>query len=258
MNEKITALIVDDEPLARKFVRRMLEKHPAVEIVGECGNGREAVAGIREKTPDLVFLDVQMPEMDGLTTLETLSAESLPQIVFVTAYEQYAIRAFEIHALDYLLKPFDQPRFDKAMMRVYEKSADREQAAVEQKQIVALLENVSRKTPFLDRLVVKTGGRIIFLKTSEIDWIQADDKYAHLHAGSKSHLVRQTLGALEAQLDPRKFIRIHRSAIVNVERIRELQPMFAGEHTVMLENGTKLTLSRSYKNKLFEILGKPL
>jgi two-component system LytT family response regulator len=258
MNEKITALIVDDEPLARKFVRRMLENHSAVEIVGECSNGKEAAAAIREKKPDLVFLDVQMPEMDGFTTLETLSAESLPQIVFVTAYEQYAIRAFEIHALDYLLKPFDQPRFDKAMTRVYEKNVDREQANTERKQIAALLENVSPKSPYLERLVVKTGGRIIFLKTSEIDWIQADDKYAHLHAGSKSHLVRQTLGTLEAQLDPRKFVRIHRSAIVNVEHIQELQPMFAGEHTVVLENGTKLTLSRSYKNKLFEILGNPL
>jgi two-component system LytT family response regulator len=258
MNEKIAALIVDDEPLARKFVRRMLEKHSAVEIVGECGNGNEAATAIKEKKPDLVFLDVQMPEMDGFTTLETLSAQSLPQIVFVTAYEQYAIRAFEIYALDYLLKPFDQPRFDKAMTRVYEKNVDREQANTERKQIAALLENVSQKSPYLERLVVKTGGRIIFLKTSEIDWIQADDKYAHLHTGNKSHLVRQTLGALEAQLDPQKFIRIHRSAIVHIERIQELQPMFAGEHTVVLENGTKLTLSRSYKNKLFEILGNPL
>jgi two-component system LytT family response regulator len=258
MREKISALIVDDEPLARKFVRRMLEKHPSVETLGECGNGRETVGAIREKKPDLVFLDVQMPEMDGLTTLETLGAEGLPQIVFVTAYEQYAIRAFEIHALDYLLKPFDQPRFDKAMARVYEKFADRGQAQIEQKQIAALLESVANKPLYLERLVVKTGGRIIFLKTSEIDWIQADDKYAHLHTGNRSHLVRQTLGALETQLDPRKFVRIHRSAIVNVERIRELQPMFTGEHTVVLETGAKLTLSRSYKNKLFEILGNPL
>ena len=258
MTAKITALIVDDEPLARKFVRRMLEKHSSVEIVGECGNGQEAIGAITEKKPDLVFLDVQMPEIDGFTALETVGAAALPQIVFVTAYEQYAIRAFESAALDYLLKPFDQPRFDKAMTRVYEKFADREQARTEQKQIAALLENVREKPAYLERLVVKAGGRIIFLKTSEVDWIQADDKYAHLHTGNKSHLVRQTLGALEAQLDPQKFIRIHRSAIVNIERIKELQPMFTGEHTVVLENGTKLTLSRSYKNKLFEILGNPL
>jgi two-component system, LytTR family, response regulator len=258
MNEKITALIVDDEPLARKFIRRMLEKHPSVEIVAECGNGKEAVTSILEVKPRLVFLDVQMPEMDGFTTLETLGAAALPLVVFVTAYEQYAIRAFEIYALDYLLKPFDQSRFDKAMARVKEKFADRAQVQTEQKQITALLENVARKSPYLERLVVKTGGRIIFLKTTEVDWIQADDKYAHLHTGNRSHLVRQTLGALEAQLDPQKFVRIHRSAIVNIERIKELQPMFTGEHTVVLENDTKLTLSRSYKNKLFEILGNPL
>ncbi len=251
-------MIVDDEPLARKFLRRMLEKHSSVEIVAECGNGREAVTSILEVKPHLVFLDVQMPEMDGFETLETLGAEALPQIVFVTAYEQYAIRAFEIHALDYLLKPFDQPRFDKAMARVEEKVADREQARTEQQQIAALLENVARKSPYLERLVVKTGGRIIFLKTAEVNWIQADDKYAHLHTGGKSHLVRQTLGALEAQLDPQKFVRIHRSAIVNIERIKELQPMFAGDHTVVLENDTRLTLSRTYKNRLFEILGNPL
>ena len=258
MNEKITALIVDDEPLARKFIRRMLEKHSSVEIVAECGNGREAVTSILEVKPRLVFLDVQMPEMDGFTTLEILGAECLPQIIFVTAYEQYAIRAFEIHALDYLLKPFDQPRFDKALNRVFEKSADRRQTQTEQRQIAALLENVARKPHYLERLVVKTGGRIIFLKTTEIVWIQADDKYAHLHTSGKSHLVRQTLGALEAQLDPQKFVRIHRSAIVNIERIKELQTMFTGDHTVVLENGTKLTLSRSYKNKLFEFLGNPL
>jgi two-component system LytT family response regulator len=258
MSERITALIVDDEPLARKFIRRMLEKHPSVEIAGECGNGREAVDRIRAEKPDLVFLDVQMPEMDGFMTLETLNPENLPQIVFVTAYEQYAIRAFEIHALEYLLKPFDQPRFDKAMSRVNEKFANRDQAQTERKQIAALLENVARKSPYLERLVVKTGGRIIFLKTGEVDWIQADDKYAHLHTGHKSYLVRQTLGVLEAQLDPQKFVRIHRSAIVNIERIKELQPMFTGDHTVVLENGTKLTLSRSYKNRVFEVLGNPL
>jgi two-component system LytT family response regulator len=258
MNEKITVLIVDDEPLARKFIRRMLEIDHTVEIVGECGNGKEAVAVILEKKPDLVFLDVQMPEMDGFTVIETLGVENIPNVVFVTAYEQYAIRAFEIHALDYLLKPFDQPRFDKAMRHVREKFSNRQQTQSEQKQIAALLENVRQKPQFLDRLVIKTGGRIIFLKTEEIDWIQADDKYAHLHTGNKSHLVRQTLGAMETQLDPQKFIRIHRSAIVNVGRIKELQPMFTGEHTIIMENGTKLTLSRSYKNKLFELLGSPL
>jgi two-component system LytT family response regulator len=199
-----------------------------------------------------------MPEMDGFTVIETVGVENLPQIVFVTAYEQFAIRAFEIHALDYLLKPFDQPRFDKALEHVKEKFLHRRQNQSEQKQIAALLEDAKRKPQFLDRLVIKADGRIIFLKTEEIDWIEADDKYVHLHTGNKSHLVRQTLGAMEAQLDSRKFIRIHRSAIVNISQIKELQPMFTGEHTVVLENGKKLSLSRSYKNKLFELLGNPL
>ena len=258
MNEKITVLIVDDEPLARKFIRRMLENDRSIEIVGECGNGKEAVAVVLEKKPDLVFLDIQMPEMDGFTMIETFGIENLPNIVFVTAYEQYAIRAFEIHALDYLLKPFDQARFEKAMKHVRAKFADQRQNETEQKQIAALLENVKQKPRFLDRLVIKADGRIVFLKTEDIDWIQADDKYVHLHAGNKSHLVRQTLGAMEAQLDTQTFIRVHRSAIVNIGRIKELQPMFTGEHTIILENGTKLTLSRSYKNKLFELLGNPL
>jgi len=258
MSEKITALIVDDEPLARQFIRRMVEDDRSIEIVGECGNGREAVAAVLKKKPDLVFLDIQMPEMDGFATIEALGVENLPTVIFVTAYEQYAIRAFEIHALDYLLKPFDLPRFEKAMRHAKERFADRRHDRSEQKQIAALLENVKEMPRFLDRLVIKAGGRIVFLKTEDLDWIQADDKYVHLHSGSKSHLVRQTLSAMEAQLDPQKFIRIHRSAIVNIERIKELQPMFTGEHTIVLEDGTKLTLSRSYKTKLFELLGNPL
>ena len=258
MGEKITALIVDDEPLARKFIRRLLEDDRSVEIVGECGNGREAVAAVLEKKPDLVFLDIQMPEMDGFAVIESLGVENLPAVIFVTAYEQYAISAFEIHALDYLLKPFDRPRFEKAMKHAREKFADRRPNRSEQEQIAALLENVTQKPRFLDRLVIKADGRIVFLKTEDIDWIQADDKYVHLHTGNRSHLVRQTLTTMEAQLDTRKFIRVHRSAIVNIERIKELRPMFTGEYTIVLENGTKLTLSRSYKNKLFELLGDPL
>ncbi len=236
----------------------MLLDHPFVEIVGECRNGKEAVLSIREKKPDLVFLDVQMPEVDGFSALEALGGTALPQIVFVTAYEHYAIRAFESAALDYLLKPFDQLRFNKTMSRVYEKFADPVHAETYQNKIAALLETLGQKRIYLERLAVKIEGRIIFLKTSEVDWIQADDKYVLLHAGTKSHLVRQTLGALERQLDPQRFLRIHRSAIVNIERIKELHPMFAGEYTVVLENGTQVTSSRSYKEKLFEILGKPL
>jgi len=256
-NAPIRALIADDEALARKFIRRMLKDNHDVEIVGECSNGKDAIAMIRKQNPDVVFLDVQMPEMDGFAVLESIGVDQLPEIIFTTAYEQYAIRAFELHALDYLLKPFDQARFKDAIQHA--KARFRSQRQKDGRlQMSALLESIKNKPQYLERLVIKTGGRITFLSTDEINWIEADDKYVHLHTGKVSPMVRQTLNAMEAQLDPRKFSRIHRSAIVNVERIKELQPLFSGEHSILLEDGTKLTLSRSYKDKLFELLGKPL
>src|SRR5882762_7520630 len=254
---KTRVLIVDDESLARKFIRRMLKDDQEVEIVGECGNGKDAVTQIRKQDPDLVFLDVQMPEMDGFSVLEAVGVERLPEIVFTTAYEQYAIRAFELHALDYLLKPFDQARFKDAIKYAKERFRSERQNAGRM-QISALLEDIKNKPQYLDRLVIKAGGRITFLSIGEINWIEADDKYVHLHTGKVSPMVRQTLTAMEAQLDPKKFRRVHRSAIVNVERIKELQPLFSGEHSILLEDGTKLTVSRNYKDQLFELLGKPL
>lgn len=254
---KIRALIVDDEPLARKFIRRMLEDDQEVQIVGECGNGSDAVAAISEQTPDLVFLDVQMPEMDGFSVLEALGVERLPEIVFTTAYEQYAIRAFELHALDYLLKPFDQARFNDTMKHSKERLRTR-QLEDGRLQIGALLENVKRRSKYLDRLIVRAEGRITFLKTDDITWIEADDKYVHLHTRKAAQMVRQTLSAMETQLDPARFLRIHRSAIINVERIQELQPMLGGQHVVVMEDGTRLTLSRNYTDRLFKLLGKPL
>jgi len=254
---QIRALIADDEPLARKFIRRMLKDDRDVQVVGECSNGKEAVAMIRKQNPDVVFLDVQMPEMDGFAVLETIGIERLPEIIFATAYEQYAIRAFELHALDYLLKPFDQARFKEAIKHAKERFRSVRQDGG-QMQISALLETIKNKPQYLDRLVIKAGGRITFLSTDEINWIEADDKYVHLHTAKISPMVRQTLSAMETQLDPGKFRRIHRSVIVNVERIRELQPLFSGEYSILLEDGTKLTLSRNYKDKLFELLGKPL
>jgi two-component system LytT family response regulator len=256
-NAPIRALIADDEALARKFIRRMLKDDHDVEIVGECSNGEEAVAMIRKQNPDLVFLDVQMPEMDGFAVLESIGVERLPEVIFATAYEQYAIRAFELHALDYLLKPFDQARFKDAIKHAKERFRSQPQKEG-RLQMSALLESIKNKPQHLDRLVIKAGGRITFLSTDEINWIEADDKYVHLHTAKISPMVRQTLSAMETQLDPRKFRRIHRSVIVNVERIRELQPLFSGEYSILLEDGTKLTLSRNYKDKLFELLGKPL
>jgi two-component system LytT family response regulator len=256
-NSPIRALIADDEALARKFIRRMLKDEHDVEIVGECANGKETVAMIKKQKPDVVFLDVQMPEMDGFAVLESIGVHQLPAIIFTTAYEQYAIRAFELHALDYLLKPFDQARFKDAIKHTKERFRSRDQKDG-RLQMNALLDSIKNKPQYLERLVIKAGGRITFLSTKEINWIEADDKYVHLHTGKVSPMVRQTLTAMEQQLDPRKFRRIHRSAIVNVERIKELQPLFSGEHSILLEDGTKLTLSRSYKGKLFEVLGKPL
>jgi two-component system, LytTR family, response regulator len=253
----IKALIADDEALARKFIRRMLKENRDFEIIGECSNGRETVAMIRKERPDVVFLDVQMPEMDGLAVLESIGIEQLPEIIFTTAYEQYAIRAFELHALDYLLKPFDQGRFRDAIKYAKERlRSDRHNEG--RMQLSALLENIKNKAQYLERLVIKATGRITFLRTDEINWIEADDKYVHLHMSKASPMVRQTLSAMEAQLDPAKFRRVHRSAIVNVERIAELQPLFSGEYSILLQDGTKLTLSRNYKDKLFELLGKPL
>jgi two-component system LytT family response regulator len=253
----IRALIADDEALARKFIRRLLKDAHDFEIVGECSNGKEAVAMIRKQNPDLVFLDVQMPEMDGFAVLESIGIERLPQIIFTTAYEQYAIRAFELHALDYLLKPFDQARFKDAIKYAKERFRS-ERENDDRIQISAMLENIKNKPQYLDRLIIKSGGRITFLRTDDINWVQADDKYVHLHTSNARPMVRQTLSAMEAQLDPKKFRRVHRSAIVNVEQIKELQPLFSGEYSILLHDGTKLTLSRNYRDKLFERLGKPL
>ena len=252
----IRVLIVDDEPLAREMLREMLEADQDVEIVGERSNGREAVEAIRVHSPDLLFLDVQMPELGGFEVLEALGTGPMPHVIFVTAYDQYAVRAFEVHALDYLLKPFDRERFDISWQRaktqiVREKDGGRDQ------RILALLEELKAgSSRYLERLVIKSGGRIYFLETTEIDWIEAEGNYVSVHSGKKSHLLRETISSLESQLDPRKFLRIHRSSIVRIDRIKELQPWFHGEYHVILQNGTQLMLSRNYREKLQEALGK--
>jgi two-component system, LytTR family, response regulator len=254
---RIKVLIADDELLARKFIRRMLKQDPDVEIVAECNNGAEAVALIRKEKPDLVFLDVQMPEMNGFAVLDAVKLDHLPEIIFTTAYESYAIRAFELHALDYLLKPFDQVRF-KAALKYAKERFHSHHDNEKQTQIGTLLESIRAQQQYLDRVIIRTDGRITFLQTREIDWLEADDKYVHLHTGKGTRMVRQALSAMEEQLDPKKFVRVHRSAMVNTDRIKELQPLFNGEHSLILDNGTRLTLSRKYKEKLFELLGKPL
>lgn len=256
--ESIKVLIVDDEPLARNYIRRLLGAEPDIKIIGECGNGKEAVGLIKSASPDLVFLDVQMPEMDGFSTLKNLDNRNLPLIIFTTAYEEYAVRAFEIHAIDYLLKPFDQVRFLQSLTYARERLSSSSEKEANSRQFTELLKNLEEKPPYLKRLLIKKDGRIVFLKTEEIDWIKADDKYINLFSANSSHLVRQTLNAIKTQLDPQVFVQISRSVIVNVERIRELQTMFSGEYVVVMTDATELAVSRNYKNELFDILGKPL
>lgn len=251
----IRVLLVDDEPLAREMIREMLVDDPEVEIVGECVNGREAVESIQEHNPDLIFLDVQMPEIGGFEVLEALKSVKVPHVIFVTAYDQYAVRAFEVHALDYLLKPFDRERFESAWRRAKSHILAARNGEVDQR-ILAILEELKAGPKYLERLVIKSGGRVFFLDTDDIDWIEAEGNYVSVHTGKKSHLLRETISSLESQLDPKQFLRIHRSSIVKIDRIKELQPWFHGEYRVLLQDGTQLTLSRNYRENLQEALGR--
>ena len=261
--KKITTLIVDDEPLARRNIRLLLKDDREIEIVGEAANGREALALIKEHSPDLIFLDIQMPELDGFGVLESIEAERLPAIVFVTAFDQYALKAFEFHALDYLLKPFDDARFEKALRQAKLQLSQRELKDLSQR-LVALLDahgrregNTGEPIPqpqYLSRLLIKSKGRVFFLKTDEIDYVQAEDYYVKLHVGRKGHLLRETMNEMEAKLDPATFLRIHRSTIVNIERIRELQQHFNGEYIVVLHDGSEHKLSRSRREQLQTLL----
>jgi two-component system LytT family response regulator len=251
--DKIGTLIVDDEPLAHQGVRRLLEADPEVEIVGECSDGLEAVESIQTAHPDLVFLDIQMPEMDGFEVLEALGAAIMPLVVFVTAYDQHAVKAFEVHALDYLLKPFDRERFEEALGRAKASLRDKRQGEIASK-IADMLGTVRNERGREDRFMIKSGGRITFLRTEEVDWVEAQGDYVCLHCQGKKHLVRSKIGHMEDQFTGRTFIRIHRSTIVNVGRIKEMQPLFHGDYAVVLNDGTRLTMSRSFREKVFQRL----
>lgn len=234
---KIRTLVVDDEPLARRSVVLLLDDDPEIEVLGECGSGKEALCAICKSSPDLVFLDVQMPECDGFDVLELLGNAQPSAIVFVSAYDQYALRAFEAGALDYLLKPFDDARFRRALQRAKDKIRS------------------ERPVPKSERLIIKSAGEILFIRIAEIDWIEAEDYYARLHVGARSHLIRRSLADLEQELGTAMFCRVHRSAIVNLERIATLNLNPEGEYNVVLDGGAEIRLSRRYRQNLQARLG---
>jgi two-component system LytT family response regulator len=251
----IRTLIVDDEPLGRERIRSLLRQDPDIEVVGECGDGRQAIAAIDDLQPDLLFLDVQMPEIDGFAVLEAIRPERMPSVVFVTAYDRYAVKAFEVHALDYLLKSFDRDRFQAAVGRAKDRVRRARDGQVTDR-LAGLLESLQERQKFLARILVRSSARIIFLPVDELDWAEAADNYVRLHAGKDAHLVRETLQAFARRLDPATFLRIHRSTLVNVNRIRELRPLFHGDYAVRLKDGTELTLSRRFRASLSEPLGQ--
>jgi len=243
---KIHALIVDDEPLARERIRTLLGDETNIEIVAECGDGPAAVAALKKLSPDLLFLDVQMPGMDGFEVLRAVGKERIPVVIFVTAYDQHAVKAFEAHALDYLLKPFKPARFKETVQRARELLANQEAGALS-KSIATLLGREKPARGILARIAVKSGDRTLFVKTAQIDYVESAGNYVVLHVGRESHVVRETMTALEGQLDPKKFIRISRSTLVNADQIKELQPLFKGEHAVVLNNGKQLTMTRGVR-----------
>jgi two-component system LytT family response regulator len=250
-------VIADDEPLARQRLRSLLRSEQWVDVVAECQNGGEAIDAIGRLKPDLVFLDVQMPGATGFDVIEAIGPARMPLVVFVTAFDTYALRAFDVHALDYLLKPFDRERFQQALGRARQQ-LERHTGGELERRLLQLVQGLTSAHDRVGRFVVKSGGRVFFIRADEIDWVEAAGNYAKLHTGSEAHLLRETMNALETRLDPDVFVRIHRCHIVNIERIRELQPLFNGEYVVFLKDGTRLTLSRGYREKLQERIGRPL
>jgi two-component system LytT family response regulator len=242
-----TVLIVDDEPLARHRIRELLKGEREIEIAGEARNGAEAIAAINAHNPDIVFLDVQMPDMDGFQVLKSLPAKSLPLIVFVTAYDQHAIRAFDVHAIDYLMKPFDRKRFAQALDHA--KAQLQRPVQTDTGRIMELLAELKTSGKYLERFAIKTGEKILFVRAEEVDSIEAEGNYVRLNLSNSSHLLRDKINHVEAQLDPRTFIRIHRSTIVNMNRVRELQTWGRGEYRIVLQSGVAHTLSRSYRER---------
>lgn len=253
---KIQALIVDDEPLAREGIRAKLQEDPELELIGECANGRDAVLAIKSGAPDLVFLDVQMPLLDGFGVIESIGYAEMPAVIFVTAYDEFALRAFEAHALDYLLKPINDRRFHAALVRA-KKQISRSSTAFVSRQLDGLLselrtgrERNEHQQRYLERVSVKTKDRIVILDAADIEWIESMDNYVQLNVKGRSHLIRESMKRIESRLDPTTFLRIRRSTLVNIKHIKELQPLFNGEYVIVLLNGAHLQSSRRYRKNL--------
>jgi two-component system, LytTR family, response regulator len=256
MTVRIRALIVDDEPLAREGVRLHLAAAADVDIIGEAGTGEEAVALIAALRPDLLFLDVRMPGLDGFGVLAAVGPAEMPVTIFTTAYDQFALRAFEAHAIDYVLKPYDPERFGQALDRARTQIAGRRRSLMDER-LGSLLHELRGRREYAQRLVVRAGGRIVILPVAEVEWIEAAANYVRLHAGGRKYLLRETMSALEAKLDPAAFVRIHRSAMVRIDRIRELEPLLQGEYVVILCDGTRVASSRGYRERLHQLLQDP-
>ncbi len=259
-HSRLRVVIIDDEPTARRGVKLLLQQESDIEIVGEAGSGMAALELLRTTRPDIAFLDIQMPELDGFGVIRELDPKMRPAIIFITAYNQHALQAFEVHAVDYLLKPYEDERFHAAVDRARRDCRQRDQGTFNARldQLLAHFEKGSRSrdgmsdsaNSFSDRILIKSSGEVLFLKPGEIDWIEAEGDYMKFHVGGKAHLMRETMARLEARLDGARFVRIHRSTIVNLDRVRKLTPSIAGEYAVVLADGTKLRLSRSYQDRL--------
>lgn len=253
----LRVLVADDEPIGRQRLVRLLQAEPDTDVVAACADGEEAVEAIREHAPDLVLLDIQMPGLDGFEVVAALGQVHQPAVIFVTAHDQYAVRAFEVHAFDYLLKPVDQDRLREAMGWALSATRRGPQGS-STRRVLALLEelNARDRARGRDRLVVRTPERAIFLRTETIDWIEAAGKFVHLHVGRTTHALRESMAELEHELDPARFLRISRSAIVNLDRIQEIQPWFQGDYVLILTDGTKLTSTRGYRDNMRRLLGR--
>jgi two-component system LytT family response regulator len=258
MNRLLRVMVVDDEPLARNGLAALVRQDPELEIVAECGDGASALSAIRSLAPDLVLLDVQMPELDGFEVLRRLDPDSMPAIIFITAYDRFAVKAFDVHALDYLVKPFDDARFVEAISRAKAALRGARLGELSNRLLGLLGELPPARGAYLDRILVKVAGHVLFVRTTDLDWVEAADYCVRLHAAGKTHVIRESMATLEERLDPSRFFRVHRGAIVNLDRIKELQPWFKGEHVVILHDGTRLKLSRNRRPALEARLGQPL